>query len=482
MKTFDASNPAFAGFNYPQRFESDLVGLEVEGNLPMGLNGTFYRVGGDPHFVPFAPHLLIDGDGMVTALRVANGEASVKSRWVRNQRFELERAAGRALFGSYRNPYSDLPEAKGCDRTLSNTAVLWHGKRFLTLKEDGLPYEMDPITLDTRGRHNFAGKVTSKTMIAHPKVDPETGELIFIGTAAKGETTRDVASYVADSQGRITHEMWFEAPYGGIVHDMAATKNWTVVPMMPATNSLERIKRLEPIYMWEPELATEVAIYARHATSASEIRWFRKPACFFFHVLNAYEEGSLVHMDVMEAEAFPFPFPISGGRAFDPNKAVPRLTRWTFDLKGSSDQFKTQRLSDYYAEMPRGDDRFALRNYRHGFMGVNDPAHPNTHTPPENIFAHNSLGHWDHKKSDMKLWFTGKHSAVQEPVFVPRSASAPEGDGYVLAAVNRYAENRSDFVVLDTADVASGPVATIKVPFRLKNATHGGWIEGKDLQ
>ena len=37
--------------------------------------------------------------------------------------FEAERAARRALFGAYRNPFTDDPPVAGIDRTTANTSV-----------------------------------------------------------------------------------------------------------------------------------------------------------------------------------------------------------------------------------------------------------------------------------------------------------------------------------------------------------------------
>jgi carotenoid cleavage dioxygenase-like enzyme len=73
-------------------------------------------------------------------------------------------------------------------------------------------------------------------------------------------------------------------------------------------------------------------------------------------------------------------------------------------------------------------------------------------------------------------WFAGDTSSTQEPVFAPRSAKAAEGEGYLLAVINRRAEHRSDLVILDAQQVAAGPVATIKLPLRLKYGIHGNWV------
>jgi carotenoid cleavage dioxygenase len=73
-------------------------------------------------------------------------------------------------------------------------------------------------------------------------------------------------------------------------------------------------------------------------------------------------------------------------------------------------------------------------------------------------------------------WFCGDTSSTQEPVFVPKSANAPEGVGYVMGVVNRRAENRSDVVILDAQRMSEGPVATIRIPLRLKYGIHGNWV------
>ena len=62
-----------------------------------------------------------------------------------------------------------------------------------------------------------------------------------------------------------------------------------------------------------------------------------------------------------------------------------------------------------------------------------------------------------------------------EPVFVPRSADADEGDGWLVATVYRGGADRSDFVVFDAQDVAAGPIAVAKSPRRVPFGFHGNW-------
>lgn len=45
-----------SGFMRPVRFEGEITNLEVIGNIPKGIEGTFYRVMPEPHFPSFIPN------------------------------------------------------------------------------------------------------------------------------------------------------------------------------------------------------------------------------------------------------------------------------------------------------------------------------------------------------------------------------------------------------------------------------------------
>ena len=47
------SLPQFSGFMKPCRFEGEIQHLEVSGEIPPEIDGTFYRVMPDPQLPPF---------------------------------------------------------------------------------------------------------------------------------------------------------------------------------------------------------------------------------------------------------------------------------------------------------------------------------------------------------------------------------------------------------------------------------------------
>src|ERR1700685_297624 len=143
--------PVFQGWGAPVRLESELRDLEVvQGEVPADLNGTLYRCGPDPQYPPMlGDSVFIDGEGMACMFRFDHGHVDFRSRYIRNERFTLQEKARRSLFGRYRNRYTDDAGAQGKNRGTANTNAIWHGGKLLILKEDSLPWEVDPDTLET---------------------------------------------------------------------------------------------------------------------------------------------------------------------------------------------------------------------------------------------------------------------------------------------------------------------------------------------
>lgn len=270
---------AFSGFNKPSRFEGDIFELEFEGEIPKDIDGTFYRIQPDHQFPPlFEDDIHFNGDGAVTAIRIQNGHAHFKHRYVRTDRFNHERAAQKSLFGRYRNKFTDNESVKGVIRTASNTnIVFWRGV-LLATKEDGPPFAMDPVTLETIGRYDFDGQVLSPTFTAHPKFDPDTGEMVCFGYEAGGDGNDgscDIVVYTIDKDGKKTEECWYKAPFCGMIHDCGLSENYVVLPMTPMKCSLDRLERGGNHWAWDPDEDQLYGIVPRRGGKPEDIIWLR---------------------------------------------------------------------------------------------------------------------------------------------------------------------------------------------------------------
>ena len=122
-------DPNYIGLNTPLGTEFDFTALPVEGTIPPEVTGTFFRAVPDPAFAPFMEDAaaILSADGMVSAIRFGDGTASAAARYVATQRHQAEVAAGHALFGKYRNPFTDKPEATGLDLALHGETAYHSG-------------------------------------------------------------------------------------------------------------------------------------------------------------------------------------------------------------------------------------------------------------------------------------------------------------------------------------------------------------------
>jgi carotenoid cleavage dioxygenase len=164
-------------------------------------------------------------------------------------------------------------------------------------------------------------------------------------------------------------------------------------------------------------------------------------------------------------------FPLADGT---PQSVRPRahLVRWTFDLADNTNTIKRETLDDMAGEFPRLDERRAGLSYRHGYFAGRADENDGLGE------GFDTIAHIDFATGKKVLHKFGAGNVTSEPVFVPRGANAPEGDGWLLQTVYRGADNRSDLVILDATNISAGPVAVAELPRRVPFGFHGNWAQG----
>ena len=462
MDGSQAVNPFLQGNFAPVRSEDDFE-LKVVGELPEGLAGSLYRNGPNPQFEPGPDHHWFVGDGMVHGFHIEGGKVRYANRYVRTPKWKLEHAEGRRLFHAWGDPRKTDPLALGQDGGVANTNILWHGGLLLALEEAHPATQMDPRTLDTEGYVDLGGKVT-----AHPKIDPDTGELVFFAYADDAAPLSPKVSYgVADAAGRLVRRETFEAPYCSMIHDFMVTRNHVLFPVLPLTGDFQRAMAGGPAFAWEPDKGAFVGVMRREA-GVETLRWFTTEATYVFHVMNAWEDGERIIADVMQYESAPL-FPKADGSRGE--NAQARLARWTFDLAGGSNHIRREYIDDMAGEFPRFDERRSGRAYRHGWFAGQ--------TTRGGEMQSNAIAHFDVTTGRRTTYELPAGDSISEPVFTPRSPTAEEGDGWLLAVAYRAQEDRSDLLVFEAQDVAAGPIAVAEVPRRVPFGFHGNWRPAK---
>lgn len=458
------------------RLEADIADCEVEGTIPPGLDGAFYRVGPDPQY-PKPPEYVkdidFDGEGHASMFRIKDGHVDYRSRYVRTQRWKAQREARRSLFGMYRNPFTDDPSVEGLSRGTANTQLFLHHGKLLVFKEDSPPVALDPLTLETLDDYyTFGGALEGETYTAHPKIDSETGELVGFGYEAKGLATDDVEVLAVDREGRRTWHTWIKVPYACMLHDFALTQKHIAFLTIPLVPDVARMKAGGLHYAWDGSLPSYLGVLERGRDGA-ETRWFPGPPVMCTHVMGAWSEGSRVTVDMDGAEENQFPFftPVGDQQHSDEGIGIGQLRRFTVDLADThANSFGMEVLHpELVGALARQDDRYHSLPYTVGFMLAIGPTGP-------------GWAKVDHRTGTVSRWVPEPGSAPAEMCFVPRGKDAGEGDGYLIGTVTRGREGgRTDLVIVDTADMEAGPVATVKLPCRIVGQIHGWWAPGDQL-
>ena len=173
---------------------------------------------------------------MISAIRFDDRGIHYRNRYVATENYRDETRAGHIVnrgFGKQR-PGGMLGNAFRQPANVSNTSVVMQGDRLLSLWEGGPPFALDPATLDTRGVETFGGTV--KAFSAHPKVDPDTGELFNFGIDYGAKTT--LTPYRID-KGVVTRLPPVTLPHAIMNHDFVLTTRYLAFC-------------LGPIILWTP--------------------------------------------------------------------------------------------------------------------------------------------------------------------------------------------------------------------------------------
>ena len=482
-----SEGPARAGFFSPERFEADVYDCEVEGLIPPELDGAFVRVGGSWFYPgkngdtnPFS------AEGYVSTFRIRKGIADYKGRWVRTPRFLNNLAQRRQLYGRYRNPATNDPAYQKPDQpylgTVQNTAPLAHGGRLFTLKEDALPYELDPNTLETLGPWDFHGGYKSQTFTAHPKIDPVSGDMVTFGYEATGTLSNAIWVYTIDRAGKVRREVRLQAPYVCMIHDFVVTQNHIVFPVHGYVTSKERIDAGLDHWGYDASAPAYWGVLPRDG-EASDVRWFKGAPGSVIHTLNGRSEKNKVIIEAPICSGNPFPWVQSvDGSPWDPRRAGFTIRRLTFDLASSGDSYQEEILFEGpFTDLARIDDRYLTLPYRYVYSGIRDTGKPFDTGRAGHIGNNfmNSYFRFDLETRELKTWFAGDTHSLQEVSFIPRNAAAPEGDGYLMGIANNFADMRSELVIVDARELEE--IARVCLPFRSTAQVHGRWVGADEL-
>lgn len=433
---------------------------EIDGSIPDYIRGTYY-LNGPARFsrAGLSYRNWLDGDGMVCALRFERGRVVFTNRFVRSAKFAAEEEAGRPLFRAFGTAFEGdrLKRGIGLESPVNVSVYPYHGT-LLAFGEQGLPWELDPRTLATRGPFTFGGALNDiSPFAAHPKFDPATGELFNFGVSFSA-TQPSLNLYRFDAHSKLRYRKRHRLEFASSVHDFGLSPSYAIFYLSPYILNMDRLvgegRTLMDSLGWEPSRGSRLLVVSRE--TGEEAASIPIGSRYCLHLINCFEEDGRLMVDVVELER-----PI-----YDQYQDVPDLftdvgegqpVRFLVDAKRR--EIVERRALDYRLapDFPSLDPRLATRPYREFWMlGISK-----TGRPGRKFFDHLVHGDWACEKAcDVYQAPAGRYLGG-EPVFIgnPDDRSA----GAVVCQVFDAGRTSSAFAIFNAFDVASGPVAMLRL-------------------
>ncbi|MDR2332322.1 MAG: carotenoid oxygenase family protein [Burkholderiaceae bacterium] len=465
--------PALNGNNAPVQQEDHWDDLEVIGEVPQDMNGLYVRNGPNSYYQPEWRYHAYDGDGMLHAVHFNKGKVSYRNKWVRTDGLVEEQRAGQSLWkGLKEAPRADTP-----DQPLKNTAntdVKFHAGRLVAMwYRSGLPYAVDPASLDTVGSVDVESRIDR--ISAHSRPDEHSGEFMFFDYDTKPPYMR---YGVVDANRNLRHLIDVPMDRPGLPHDMAITDHYSILHDFPLRPDPEALKLGRYKVRFFADQPSRFAVIPRYG-NASDIRWFDAKPTYMLHVVNAWEEGSevvmvgtpyrmhtkedgsldaarlekTIHLRQRDFQLYEWRFNLETGKTSE--RVIDDVLNTEFPIINSAYQGRKNRWS-YHVIFPQG--------------GREEPRFP-------------GLVKYDLETGGYIAYSAGPQYFYNEAGFAPRDNATSEDDGYLVMFVWNPGTSQSEVQIFDAKDsrMAQGPIARVLLPRRVPHGFHATYVSQANL-
>ncbi|CAG5115115.1 unnamed protein product [Candidula unifasciata] len=508
----------------------DPVQLQIQGTIPKWLTGSLYRNGsgvfkiGNTQF----KHVF-DGFAVLSRWTIKDGEVSFQSSVLDTESYrksqKLNKIAGsafgtyfpdpcRTIFNAHATSFFPLP-VSAKDNT--NVNIIKFADKFFALTESVVLQEVNPKSLLRNETIDIGESAVLHMGTAHPHVDPDDGNMIYVGTylanyskafkffrvPAKippGETNPFMtAQFIGSIESRWKIHI-------GYTHSFGLTKNYIVYFELPtAFNSLKVFTvgmsrdTIESTMKNYPDEPIKIHILNKITGERIPITYYA-PHGFVFHFINCYEEDGCIICDVclydsgqvvkdfyldeiLNRQQNKIPFKGRFGRFVLPlrlnevkngENLVALPTSGAKATLRQNDKNVVDVLRDFtffddvYFDLPRINSEYNTRNYRYVY-GCS-------------IFNTDlaRLVKFDLVTKQVLDWRCGDGHSPGEPVFVKSPNAEKEDDGVILSTIMaRNASESSYLLVLDASTFKEIGRAVVPSSIKVNFSFHGDFYKNQ---
>ena len=490
----------------------------VQGAIPEDLDGLFIRNGPNPIASQLSKkrHHWFDGHGMLHNLRIQKGSAIYTNMFIPTPRYILERDAGEPIFlriGELTGVAgllkilllgTRLPEVYGLSKFHvgpfeagpANTHVLLYDKKFYCLNEGSLPFEIslsDLGTIQEAFGHvaSFQGSNATELLdypvSAHPKIDVQTGNLLFHGYSTAPDLVRRDGAIKVGEWSVLSHSL---VQYLGLrlpgddnhspfAHDMMFTDHWILaVDTSVHFNPNAILDQKAEVFAWNAEsnlrigLVPRITHQQRAPSEQIDIKWIDLGRPYsLVHTLNSWEEedGTVV-----------FWAPLGTSFEFLVDKKARKNAFYMTEMRMNPETGTVSTTTvgeEYNVEFPRIREDCLGHFCRYGFAGI--MGEPDN----DDFFVGFVKYDLEKKRVDGAVRY-GNGDVGGEPVIIPKPGSRAQASSEVYVGMFVYNTNdqESYFVLFDGETLSEEPVVRLRIPHRVPYGFHGLWVDGADLR
>jgi len=446
--------------------EQSYVIENIEGQVPDFIRGAYY-MNGPARFSRggFRYNHWLDGDGMVCALCFEDGRVQFTSRFIHSAKRAAEEEVKRPLFRAFGTSFeSDCLKRGVMLESAVNVSVYPYAGTLLAFGEQGLPIELDLVTLETLGEFNFHGALNDiSPFAAHPKIDRTTKEMFNFGISF-GATEPYLNLYRFDNEANLIFRKRLLLEYPCSIHDFGLSENYAVFYLSPYLLDMGRFIRegrsLLDSLRWEPGRGSYLLIVSRQ--TGENVRQLQIGSHHCLHFINCHEENGRLNVDVLELER-----PI-----YDQYRQVPNLftgvcegwpKRFAIDLK-SYELLETSEVHYRLApDFPAINPSLTTQSYEDFWMlGISA-----TGKHGRKFFDQLVHVKWPGKCACDIYQAPALHYLGSEPIFL----NNPHGGGAIICHLFNAETESSSFALFDAMQVHRGPIALL----HLKEPIHLGF-------
>ena len=484
------------------------------GRIPDDLEGVYLRNGPNAAIMHHGDGIhVLDGDGMIHAVRVRDGSASFCSRFVKTSRFRQEQAAGRPLLpkilggmhgisGVARGFITVLRVALGLLDVshgigLANTNVTFFNGHILCLSQEDMPYILrvtdngDVITL-----RQF--ELPSRfIMCSHPKFDPVSGDMyahslqfsfpIHYSLFRVPAAAAAASASTSDDDGNVCCVPLLDIPVPPLaipmVHDFAITQRFIIFPDDQIVIKLGELTKGETPLGYDANKTGRFCLLPRErdrdrdgdsdGVAAGEPQWFEAAGMNCFHYLNAWDEGDnevvLIGSQVSPVEKIhDFPFNLGFG-----------LVEIRFNTRTGSVK-RRPICPGIELEFGVYNQNYTGRKTRYAYYAVKEESSFTGVVKLDLMMQEEEGSGAGHECIVAKREF-GDGKIVGEPWFVGATGPNSEDHGYLLCIVGDTNGGVSELWVMDALSPTLEAIAIVELPVRVPLGFHGCFVTEEQL-